>query len=204
MDDVRYNIPKKSTSDYTKYGAYKVSPALYELGSTVTIEDIDIATKRQKQIMNGTNKNGKTETFTGFRDMEGFNDHGYKTSEVLNAKYATQPTPVGLASAMQTQQITPLTQMAGDYNALMANINSEYNTISKNVSAAKSLHNDLKNDKKSGYLDNNYETMPPAKRVEALRLDDINELVSQTNATYTLATITAMTIIIAGIFVMRN
>lgn len=194
-DDVRYNIPKNSTSDYAKYGAYKVSPALYELGSTVTIEDIDIATKRQKQIIDGTNKLGKT---------EGFNDHGYKTSEVLNAKYATQPTPIGLATAIQTQQIAPLTQMAGDYNALMANINSEYNTIGNNVSAAKSLRNDLKNNIRAGYLENNYDTVPTIKRVEDVRLDDINELISQTNATYTLATITAMTIIIAGIFVMRN
>lgn len=194
-DDVRYNIPKNSTSDYAKYGAYKVSPALYELGSTVTIEDIDIATKRQKQIIDGTNKLGKT---------EGFNDHGYKTSEVLNAKYATQPTPIGLATAIQTQQIAPLTQMAGDYNALMANINSEYNTIGKNVSAAKSLRNDLKNNIRAGYLENNYDMVPTIKRVEDVRLDDINELISQTNTTYTLATITAMTIIIAGIFVMRN
>jgi hypothetical protein len=136
--------------------------------------------------------------------MEGFNDHGYTRSEVLNTKYADELTPDGLATAMQTQQIKPMTQIAGDYNALMANINSEYNTIGTNVSAATSLRDDLKNDKKSGYLDNNYEMMPHAKRVEDVRLDDINELISQTNTAYTLGTITAMTLIIAGIFVMRN
>jgi hypothetical protein len=200
-NDVRNNISMKTTSDYANYAAYTVSPALYEIGSSEIVQKIQTAADRQDKIMNGTNKLGKPETFTG---MEGFNDHGYKTSEVLNAKYATQPTPIGLANAIQTQQITPLAKMAGDYNSLMANINSEYNTIGTNVSTATSLRDDLKNDKKSGYLDNNYEMMPHAKRVEDVRIDDINEMISQTNTAYTLGTITAMTLIIAGIFVMRN
>jgi hypothetical protein len=203
-DDVRNNIPKKTTSDYTNYAAYKVSPALYEIGSSEILQYIQATTKRQDEIMNGTNKLGKTEKFTGFTGMEGFNDHGYKTSEVLNAKYATQPTPVGLAGAMQTQQITPLTKIAGDYNALMANINSEYNTIGTNVSATTSLRDDLKNNTRAGYLENNYDMVPTIKRVEDVRIDDINEMISQTNTAYTLGTITAMTLIIAGIFVMRN
>ena len=195
-DDVRNTMPMKTTSDYANYAAYKVSPALYELGSSEVMQKIQTAADRQDKIMNGTNDTIKR--------MEGFNDRGYKTSEVLNAKYAVQPTPDGLANAIQTQQITPLTQMAGDYNALMANINSEYNAIGTNVSAATSLRDDLKNNKRAGYLENNYDMVPPIKRVEDVRLDDINELISQTNTTYTLATITAMTIIIAGIFVMRN
>jgi hypothetical protein len=136
--------------------------------------------------------------------MEGFNDRGYTTSEVLNAKYATEPTPDGLATAIQTQQINPLTQIAGDYNTLMANINSEYNTIGTNVSATTSLRDDLKNNTRAGYLENNYDMVPPIKRVEDVRIDDINEMISQTNTAYTLGTITAMTLIIAGIFVMRN
>ena len=190
--DVRNTMPKITTSEYTNYGAYNVSPALYELGDAEIMKKIQAAADRQDKIMNG--KNGK----------EGFNDRGYKTSEVLNAKYAVQPTPDGLANAIQTQQITPLTQIAGDYNSLMANISSEYNTIGTNVSATTSLRDNLKNNTRAGYLENNYDMVPPIKRVEDVRLDDINELISQTNTTYTLATITAMTIIIAGIFVMRN
>ena len=200
-DDVRNNIPKKTASDYTNYAAYTVSPALYELGSAEILQSIQTTSKRQDEIMNGTNKLGKTETFTG---KEGFNDRGYKTSEVVNAKYAVQPTPNGLANAIQTQQITPLTQIAGDYNALMANISSEYNTITTNVSATTSLRDNLKNNKRAGYLESNYDMVPPIKRIEDVRIEDINEMISQTNTTYTLATITAMTIIIAGIFVMRN
>lgn len=203
-DDARNDIPKNTTFKYANYASYKVSPALHELGSTGIMQEIETTTNRQNNIMNGTNKLGKPEAFNGFKEMEGFNDRGYKTSEVLNAKYAVQPTPDGLATAIQTQQITPLTQMAGDYNALMANINSEYNTIGTNVSATNSLRNDLKNNKRAGYLENNYDMVPTIKRVEDVRLDDVNELISQTNTTYTLATITAMTIIIAGIFVMRN
>ena len=193
--DVRNTIPKNTTSEYTNYAAYNVSPALYELGDAEIMQKIQTAADRQDKIMNGKNgKNGK----------EGFNDRGYKTSKVVNAKYAVQPTPDGLATAIQTQQISPLTQIAGDYNTLMANINSEYNTIGTNVSAATSLRDDLKNNTRAGYLENNYDMVPPIKRVEDVRLDDINELISQTNTTYTLGTITAMTIIIAGIFVMRN
>ena len=206
-DDFRNNIPKNTTSDYAKYAEYKVSPALYELGDAEIMQNIKVATDQQKNIMNGTkriNPINRFKTVNGFKGMEGFNDHGYKTSEVLNSKYADQPTPDGLATAIQAQQIAPLAKMAGDYNALMANINSEYNAISTNVSATTSLRDDLKNDKKSGYLDNNYEMMPHAKRVEDVRLDDINELISQTNTAYTLGTITAMTLIIAGIFVMRK
>jgi dTDP-glucose pyrophosphorylase len=160
------------------------------------MQKIQTAADRQDKIMNGTNDKIKR--------MEGFNDRGYKTSEVLNAKYAVQPTPDGLATAIQTHQITPLTQMAGDYNALMANINSEYNTIGTNVSAATSLRDNLKNNTRAGYLENNYDMVPPIKRVEDVRIDDINEMISQTNTAYTLATITAMTLIIAGIFVMRK
>jgi hypothetical protein len=203
-DDHRNKVPKISTSDYANYAAYNVSPALYELGSTGITAEIDAAVNKQKNIVNGTKRMNIFKRINGFKGMEGFNDHGYTRSEVLNAKYADEPTPDGLATAMQTQQIKPMTQIAGDYNALMANINSEYNTIGTNVSAATSLRDDLKNDKKSGYLDNNYEMMPHAKRVEDVRLDDINELISQTNTAYTLGTITAMTLIIAGIFVMRN
>ena len=54
------------------------------------------------------------------------------------------------------------------------------------------------------YLENNYDMVPTIKRVEDVRIDDINEMISQTNTAYTLGTITAMTLIIAGIFVMRN
>jgi hypothetical protein len=203
-DDVRNNIPKKTTTAYSNYAAYNVSPALHELGSAEIMQNIKAATDQQKNIMNGTKRMNIFKRINGFKGMEGFNDRGYTTSEVLNAKYATEPTPDGLATAIQRQQINPLTQIAGDYNTLMANINSEYNAIGTNVSAATSLRDDLKNDKKSGYLDNNYEMMPHAKRVEDVRLDDINELISQTNTAYTLGTITAMTLIIAGIFVMRN
>ena len=188
-DDVRTTMPMITTSEYTNYGAYNVSPALYELGNAEIMQKIQTAADRQVKIMRGT---------------EGFNDHGYKTSAAVNAIYATQPTPGGLANAIQTQQIAPLTQMAGDYNALMANINSEYNTIGTNVSTTNSVRDNLRNNPRAGYLDNNYDMMPQAKRVEDVRLDDVNELISQTNTTYTLATITAMTIIIAGIFVMRN
>lgn len=194
--DVRNTMPKITTSEYTNYGAYNVSPALYELGDAEMMKKIQSASDQQDKIMNGTNSK--------IKGMEGFNNRGYKTSEVLNAKYAVQPTPDGLANAIQTQQITPLRQIAGDYNSLMANISSEYNKIGTNVSATTSLLDNLKNNTRAGYLDNNYEMMPHAKRVEDVRLDDINELISQTNTTYTLATITAMTIIIAGIFVMRN
>lgn len=202
--DVRNDIPRITTSKYANYAAYNVSPALYELGDSEIMQKIKAATDLQKNIMNGTKKIGETKKINGFKGMEGFNDHGYNTSGALNAKYATQPTPDGLATAIQTHQITPLTQIAGDYNALMANINSEYNTISKNVSATTSMRDDLRNDSKSGYLDKKYEMMPHAKRVEDVRLDDINELISQTNIAYTLGTITAMTLIIAGIFVMRK
>jgi len=203
-DDIRNNIEKKTTYDYANYAAYKVSPALYEIGSSEIMQGVHMASDRQDKIMNGTNNNGKTKTINGFRDMEGFNDHGYKTSEVLNAKYATKPTQVGLANAMQTKQIAPLAKMAGDYNALMANINSEYNTIGTNVSVTNSLRDDLINNERAGYLENNYDMVPTIKRVEDVRIDDINELISQTNTAYTLGTITAMTLIIAGIFIMRN
>jgi hypothetical protein len=203
-DDARNDIPKNTTFKYANYAAYKVSPALHELGSTGIMQEIEATTNRQKNIMNGTNKLGKTETFNGFKEMEGFNDRGYKTSGELNAKYATQPTPDGLANAIQTQQINPLRQIAGDYNALMANINSEYNTIGTNVSATTNLRDDLKNNTRAGYLENNYDMVPPIKRIEDVRIDDINEMISQTNTAYTLGTITAMTLIIAGIFVMRN
>jgi hypothetical protein len=188
-EDVLTTMPMKTTSEYTNYSAYNVSPALYELGDAEIMKKIQTAADRQVKIMKG---------------KEGFNDHGYKTSAAVNAIYAVQPTQGGLANAIQTQQIAPLSQMAGDYNALMANINSEYNTIGTNVSTTNSLRDDLINNKRAGYLDNNYDMMPHAKVAEDVRLDDINELISQTNTTYTLATITAMTIIIAGIFVMRN
>jgi hypothetical protein len=201
-DDVRNNIQKKTASDYTNYAAYKVSPALHEIGSSEILQQIHATIKRQDEIINGTNS--KNKTVNGFTGMEGFNDHGYKTSQVLNAKYATQPTPVGLATAIQKQQIAPLAKIAGDYNALMANINSEYNTIGANVSATNSLLDDLKNNTRAGYLENNYDMVPSIKRVEDVRIDDINEMISQTNTAYTLGTITAMTLIIAGIFVMRN
>jgi len=198
-DDVRNNIPKKTTTAYSNYAAYNVSPALHELGSAEIMQNIKAATDQQKNIMNGTKRMNIFKRFNGFKGMEGFNDRGYTTTEVLNAKYATEPTPDGLATAIQTQQINPLTQIAGDYNTLMANINSEYNTIGTNVSATTSLRDDLKNNTRAGYLENNYGMVPPIKRVE-----DVNEMISQTNTAYTLGTITARTLIIAGIFVMRN
>ena len=44
----------------------------------------------------------------------------------------------------------------------------------------------------------------PVKRAIDVRLDDIDEMISQTNATYTLGTITAITLLIAWIFMLRK
>jgi len=198
-NDIRNKIPRKNTSDYQSYSTYEVSPAVYEIGSSQIIQGNYTKTRDvQRQIVNGT-ENKK----------EPFNNHDYKTSEEVNAVYASEPTELGLAKAIQQNQIAPLNSIANDYNTLMQNIHTEYNKIGEDVKSVTNsdktgLRDKLIADKKSGYLDSKYDMVPQVKDTVDQRLEDIDAMIAQTNTVYTLGTVTAFTLIVAGIFVMRK
>lgn len=198
--DIRNMIPRKNTNNYQSYSAYEVSPALYELGSGAIMQDsYTIPLNRQNKLFNGKNS----------KKIEPFENHGYESTADVNRKYGTNVTEIGLAKAIQDKQITPMTKIAQDYDTLLQNISKEYNGIDTNIKAITNsnetgLRDKLIADKDSGYLDTNYDMGPPMKKAIDVRLDDIDEMISQTNTIYSLGTVTAMTLIIAGIFLARN
>lgn len=194
-NDIRSAIPDTNTTNYDSYAAYKVSPALYEIGASQIMQQeyIDLRDREQTLFLG-----------TGKTNVEGFNNHGYQSKEAVYGKYGEKTTEKGLNGGINDEQISPLRAIAGDYNSLMQQINSEYNNIGSVVADTIELRDNLKADTNSGYLDENYDTTPQIKKVADVRLDDINEMISQTNTTYTLGTVTAITLIIAGIFIMRK
>ena len=134
---------------------------------------------------------------------EPFDTHGY-AAPTIPVDNLTDETKEKIKTDIANNQIGPMTAIATDYNGVMQNINSNYASIGTNVAATIRLRDNLKKDARSGYVDYNYSMEPPIKKTEDVRLDDINDMISQTNTIYTLGTVTAMTLIIAGIFVLRE
>ena len=134
---------------------------------------------------------------------EPFDTHGY-AAPTIPVDNLTDETKQKIKTDIANNQIGPMTAIATDYNGVMQNINSNYASIGTNVAATIRLRDNLKKDARSGYVDYNYSMEPPIKKTEDVRLDDINDMISQTNTIYTLGTVTAMTLIIAGIFVLRE
>jgi hypothetical protein len=120
--------------------------------------------------------------------QETFDNHGYQTSAQVND---TKPTD--LKQAVIEKQVAPMAQIADDYNTLTKQIADKYTKIDTSITAIKS----------NAITDEDY-NLYPIKKVEDVRLDDINEMIEQTNTVYTLGTVTAMTLLIAGIFIMRE
>lgn len=193
-NDIRSAVQNNNTTNYNSYAAYKVSPALYEIGASEIIQQeyIDPRDLEQPLFLG----NGKTK-------VEGFYHHGYQSKSVVYDKYGSKTTDK-LVKGITDEQIVPLRAIAHDYNALMQQMNSEYNDIGSAVAATTELRDILTADINSGYLDDNYDTTQQIKKVADVRLDDINEMISQTNTTYTLGTVSAITLIIAGILIMRK
>jgi len=103
-----------------------------------------------------------------------------------------------------------LKDISNDYTDLMKQLQSEYEVINANMSSITNKYDtgyldQLTLDKDSGYLDMDEDNLVrPVKKAIDVRLDDIDDMISQTNATYTLGTITAMTLLIAWIFMLRK
>lgn len=194
-NDIRSTMPNTNTTNYDRYSAYKVSPALYEIGASEIMQQeyIDLRDREQALFLG-----------TGKPNIEAFNNHGYQSKDVVYGKYGEKTTEKGLAGGIRDEQIAPLEAIAADYNTLMQQISSEYNNIGSTVDATNELRDELVADTNSGYLDDNYDTTPQIKKVADVRLDDTNEMISQINTTYTLGTVTAITLLVAGIFVMRK
>jgi hypothetical protein len=163
---------------------------------------------RQKLLVNGTNG-----------QKEGFNNHGFKTSDMT--EYTARETEKGAKDAIIRYQIDPMKEIANDYYDKLIKMDEKYNQIDTNIKAITNasgtgLRDTLKGEyyKGSGYqfktgstseyLDDKYDMGPPMKKAIDVRLDDIDEMISQTNTIYSLGTVTAMTLLIAGIFLARN
>jgi hypothetical protein len=176
---IHNNIMPANRTDSAKYAEYRQTPALYELGAT-----------RKRNISSGPSE----------PDTDNFSNHGYQSPTITDwTKNREQ-----IKTEIQTKQIDPMIKVADDYTQLMKSIDSKYSNLSTNITTTQNVQLDLSNNPIYGHFDYNYDMGPPIKNVVDLRLDDIDEVISQTNAAYTLGTITAMTLIIAGIFVFRN
>lgn len=200
--DIRNMIPRKNTSNYQSYSTYEVSPVVYQLSSAEIMQDSYIKPlNRQNVLLNGTKSTKKVK--------EGFESHGYTQTAEVNKDYAEKTTDIGLAKAITDKQITPMEHIAKDYDALLQNINKEYNGIDADIKSITNsnrtgLRDKFAEDPDSMYLEKNYDMGPPMKKAIDVRLDDIDEMISQTNIIYSLGTVTAMTLLIASIFLARN
>jgi hypothetical protein len=166
---------------------------------------------RGKNIIPYTNSGSNYSTYkisnalyeARLNEIEPFDNHGY-AAPTIPADNLTDETKQQLKSDIANNQLGPMTAIATDYNGLMQNINSNYAGIGTNVASTIRLRENLKKNATSGYLDYNYSLEPPIKTTLDVRLEDVNDMISQTNTIYTLGTVTAMTLIIAGIFVIRE
>lgn len=208
-DDIRNAIIRENTTGYQSYSAYEVLPTMYNLSSDAIMSDAYVKLKnRQKQFVDGTKK------------TEGFEDHNYQTQNNMTPVTNT-PSGNRLANEMIEQKINPMKAIAVDYTNKLDKMDKVYKHIGANVNAITNASktglrdefertprsgytlND-KDNRELGYLDEYNDVGPPMKKAIDVRLDDIDEMISQTNTIYSLGTVTAMTLIIASIFLMRN
>ena len=201
-NDIRNSIGRNTVNDYKSYSAYEVSPTLYNLSSDAIMSDEYVKMiDRQERLADGTkNKtNGR---------REGFNNHGFINADEMRS-YSDIVSKIGLKEATIQYQINPMKKIATDYTSKLDKMNAEYHRIDANINAITNasqngLRDKLESNLDSKYLDEKYDMEPPMKKAIDVRLDDIDEMISQTNTIYSLGTVTAMTLLIAGIFLVRN
>ena len=213
-NDIRNAIRRQNVNDYASYSAYEVSPTLYNLSSDAIMSDAYVQlVARQKLLVNGTNG-----------QKEGFNNHGFKTNAEMT-NFTAIESEGGARQAVITHQINPMEKIANDYYDKLIKMDEKYNQIDTNINAITNISQtglrdtlqggdykgsgyqfkkDASGNLTSEYLDDKYDMGPPMKKAIDVRLDDIDEMISQTNTIYSLGTVTAMTLLIAGIFLARN
>ena len=139
------------------------------------------------------------------RQVEPFDAHGYDSNVISLNATSTDNDKNKAKTDISNNKISPMIRIATDYNNIMDNIDSKYSSLGTNISNVNSLRTDVSNNPLSDYrADYNYSLEPRIKSVVDVRLDDIDESISQLNTTYTLGTVTAITLIIAGVFIMRE
>lgn len=119
---------------------------------------------------------------------EGFNDRGYKVGTTGNT--------------IVSGQVLPLSLIATDYSNKLKTVNQNYYDISSNISAIKTIQNDISG---NSYYDYNtpFVLEKPKTLLDGLVYDN-NLLTVQENAMYVLGTITAATLIVFAIVIGKE
>jgi hypothetical protein len=193
------SIPK---NDVLKYSPYNILP------TTVTSSGFIPGPKTTQNYIEN-DKIVKTTIYgnqyvapsvSGFTTTrEGFDNHSY---EDPTGKYCKYPNDVGCHNAILQNQITSLTQIAQDYEAQLAQMNTNREIIGSTITDYKTLYNVVNNNNKYDFSGNQPFSMED-NSLQKVMQQDTKQLLLQENDFYIAGSILTTTLLVSAIYLAR-
>ena len=193
----QYNIPKNVVVNTTmdKYSSFNmgntISTSGYEYGMP-SVPSWAALKQREYELRMGTTQTPNT--FTTAASKEGFDTHGYQ-----DASAACSSVGSGCQPAIQNGQITPLIQIANDYDNQIKQMSRTYIDMSNNLDSYYATRKVLNNNAMYDFSANRIFTKEDNSLVNAMQ-QDTKQMALQQNNLYISGTILTTTLLITAIY----
>jgi hypothetical protein len=137
---------------------------------------------------------------SGFRNMEGFDTHGWKPVGQNCGQLTKEQCYPGILYG----QIRPLQSISNDYSAKMNKINSNYLDISNNISKYKIVYNDISDNAIYDFSGTQQIVLNGPTDLLTEMKNDSKQLALQTNNMYIAGSILTTTLLISAIYLGRS
>ena len=137
---------------------------------------------------------------SGFRNMEGFDTHGWKPPGQTCGLSGTDQCYPGILYG----QIKPLQSISNDYSAKLNKINANYLDISNNISKYKNVYNAVSSDSIYDFKGDQQIVLNGPTDLLTEMKNDSKQLALQTNNMYIAGSILTTTLLISAIYLGRS
>jgi hypothetical protein len=196
------SIPK---NDVLKYSPYNILPTMVTSTGFIPGPQTTQNYKDNDQIVQSTIHGTDFTSYTppsvsGFTaTREGFDNHSY---EDPTGKYCKYPNEVGCHNAILQNQITPLTQIAQDYEAQLAQMNTNREIIGSTITDYNTLYNVVNKNNKYDFSGNQPFSMED-NSLQNVMQQDTKQLLLQENDFYIAGSILTTTLLVSAIYLAR-
>jgi hypothetical protein len=197
--------PFKISSDYTNieknnvlsYSPYNILP------STITSEFVPGPPTNKNYVENDkivkSTIYGNSSVSGSTSKIEGFDNRGYEDPSI---KYCTYPNELGCSNAILQNQITPLTEIAQDYQKKTLQMNRNKEQIRRKINNYKHINSKLNSHEKYDFSGNQPFSMEDTTILNVMQ-EDTKQLLLQENNFYIAGSILTTTLLISAIYLAR-
>ena len=197
--------PFKISSDYTNidktnvlsYSPYNILP------STITSEFVPGPATNKNYVENDkivkSTIYGNSSVSGSTSKIEGFDNRGYEDPSI---KYCTYPNELGCSNAILEKQITPLKEIAQDYQNKMVQMNTNKEQIRRKIHNYKRVNSKLNSHEKYDFSGNQPFSMEDTTILNVMQ-EDTKQLLLQENNFYIAGSILTTTLLVSAIYLAR-